>query len=58
MDPFIGSGTTAEAALSLGRRVLGFEVRESYCKLSAERINAYLVDQRAEESQGQLFPKI
>jgi adenine-specific DNA-methyltransferase len=37
-DPFTGSGTTAIAALGSGRRFIGFEIREDYCKMAAERI--------------------
>ena len=38
MDPFMGSGSTAEAALALGRPVLGFEINEAYCEIAASRI--------------------
>lgn len=38
MDPFMGSGSTAEAALALGRPVLGFETNEAYCEITARRI--------------------
>jgi len=30
LDPFMGSGTTAVAAISLGRKYLGFEINETY----------------------------
>lgn len=38
LDPFLGSGTTALAALSLNRQVIGFEIREDYCEIAASRI--------------------
>lgn len=38
LDPFMGSGTTAKAALSLGRKYIGFEISEKYCKMANERI--------------------
>lgn len=41
-DPFIGSGTTAVSALRNGRRVLGFELNERYCKIAARRIDAFM----------------
>lgn len=37
-DPFMGSGTTAEAALNLGRDVVGFEIRPDYVAIIADRI--------------------
>lgn len=40
LDPFIGSGTTAAVALSLGRAYLGCELNEAYRQLQAERIDA------------------
>jgi len=33
-DPFMGSGTTARAARSLGHNFLGFELDENYCRLA------------------------
>jgi len=37
-DPFLGSGTTAEVALRLGRKFVGFEIKKEYCKIAANRI--------------------
>ncbi len=37
LDPFIGSGTTALAAIELGRRYVGIDIHEKYCKLARER---------------------
>jgi len=37
-DPFIGSGTTAIAALNTGRKFIGFELDETYFNLANERI--------------------
>lgn len=42
LDPFIGSGTTAAAALSLGRSVIGFEINPDYCAIVAKRIEKLL----------------
>jgi len=38
LDPFMGSGTTALAALETGRRYVGYEVDEGYAKLAEQRI--------------------
>ena len=38
LDPFAGSGTTLKVASELGRRAIGYEISEEYCKLAVERI--------------------
>lgn len=38
LDPFSGSGTTGEVALSLGRNYIGTELNPEYAKLSEKRI--------------------
>src|SRR5208282_3419272 len=50
LDPFLGSGTTAVAALKLGRHFLGFEISEEYCRIARERIALV-------EAQPNLFEK-
>ncbi len=39
LDPFIGSGTTALAAIELGRKYIGIDIHEKYCTLAHERIS-------------------
>ena len=39
-DPFMGSGTTALAALSMGRDYLGSEISQEYCIIAQDRIEA------------------
>ncbi len=46
LDPFIGSGTTAIAALMTNRRFVGYEVEEKYVKLAEERIREFLDKQK------------
>lgn len=58
MDPFIGSGTTAESCLRNGRKVLGFEINTGYCELAARRIENYLKDERIRLAQGTLFETV
>ncbi|MGB9589589.1 MAG: DNA-methyltransferase [candidate division WOR-3 bacterium] len=41
LDPFMGSGTTAIAALKTGRRFLGFEVVPEYVRFAEERIRRF-----------------
>lgn len=41
LDPFIGSGTTAIAAMNNNRKFIGFEISENYCKLAADRIETH-----------------
>jgi len=40
LDPFMGSGQTALAALKAGRHFIGYEVNEEYVNLAGERIRA------------------
>lgn len=42
LDPFLGSGTSAIVALDNKRKFVGFEIREDYCKIAADRIMKYL----------------
>jgi len=38
LDPFLGSGTTTVAARILGRKCIGIEIEEKYCKIAVERL--------------------
>ncbi|MGA2975869.1 MAG: DNA methyltransferase [Spirochaetia bacterium] len=38
LDPFLGTGTTAAAALELGRNALGYEINKSFVSLARERL--------------------
>ena len=40
LDPFMGSGAVLEAALSLGRRAVGIELRLDQCRRAAARLKA------------------
>ena len=38
LDPFLGSGTTAVAALNLNRKFIGIEIDPIYCQIALKRI--------------------
>jgi site-specific DNA-methyltransferase (adenine-specific) len=38
LDPFMGSGTTAVAAVRTGRQFVGYEISEDYIALSSKRV--------------------
>lgn len=38
LDPFIGSGTTAKAAIELNRNYIGFEISKEYCDIAEGRL--------------------
>jgi len=41
LDPFLGSGTSAESAIALDRFCIGFEKNLEYCSVAAERLSAF-----------------
>lgn len=54
LDPFMGSGSTAIAALRAGRKYIGYEIVPEYVELAERRIAAY----KAQPESGlSLFPK-
>ena len=38
LDPFLGSGTTAYCVKKLGRKCIGIEIEEKYCRIAVERL--------------------
>lgn len=55
LDPFIGSGSTAEVCLRNSQPVFGFEIRPDYVKIAGERLANYLKDREVEDAQSKLF---
>lgn len=52
LDPFMGSGSTAEAAIANDRRCIGFELRADYIDIAAQRLRSAL--NRGEQERAQL----
>lgn len=46
LDPFMGSGTTAECAIRANRYVIGFELNEEYCEHIEDRLMRVEADLR------------
>lgn len=55
LDPFMGSGSVAEAGLRNGRPVIGFEIESKYISVARDRIRSFLRQQDVIKSQGHLF---
>lgn len=57
LDPFLGSGTAAEVALRNHRYVIGFEIREDYCKIATRRIQSVITELSGPKQQKLSFSK-
>ena len=51
LDPFMGSGSTAECALRNGRYVIGFELEQKYIGYTKQRIQKCLEEMYLSEKQ-------
>ncbi|MGI8773849.1 MAG: DNA-methyltransferase [Actinomycetota bacterium] len=52
LDPFMGSGSTAVAAVRTDRHYLGFEIDSSYLQISNKRVEEERADLQREEKAG------
>ena len=55
LDPFMGSGSTIEAAIREGRKAIGFEINNAYVDMAIERIRRTREAFRIANSQRNLF---
>ena len=44
LDPYMGSGPVAQACHELGRRYIGIELAEEYCKVAVSRLSQQTLD--------------
>ena len=44
LDPFVGSGQTAIAAIKTNRHYIGYDIDEEYVKLAEQRIKSFLLE--------------
>lgn len=56
-DPFMGSGTTAVAALELGRTYIGTDISPEYCLLAEKRIETYRAAHALKQPQKEKFTR-
>ena len=59
LDPFIGSGTTAAAAMQLGRNYSGIDINPEYVELARKRVAELQIGlpNIAEDQESYLLPK-
>jgi len=55
LDPFVGSGSSLEAAIRTGRKAIGFEINIEYIKVAAARLKRFREGQAAARAQTSLF---
>lgn len=56
LDPFLGSGTTAEACIGNDRIFVGFELEPRYVRIAERRIDNHIEWRKNEQAQEKLFP--
>ncbi len=54
LDPFMGSGTTAECALKNDRYVIGFEIENKYIELAKSRLEKFIHHEKLRKAHREL----
>ena len=57
LTPFAGNGSECVAAKETGRKYIGYEVNEGYCKMAANRLENAKLDNVEKIIEGNLFEK-
>jgi adenine-specific DNA-methyltransferase len=55
LDPFMGSGTTAEVCMKNNRKSIGFEIREDYCQTIKNRLENVIKKEEIKAMSPTLF---
>ncbi len=58
LDPFMGSGTTGVAAIRLGRKFIGFELKEEFIKVASKRLRDEYENCRQGKLEDELFKEL
>jgi site-specific DNA-methyltransferase (adenine-specific) len=53
LDPFLGSGTTAVAAVEAGRRYVGYDVSQEYIDVAQNRIDKAAAEKAAAPAESE-----
>lgn len=54
-DPFVGSGSTLEAAIRAGRKAVGIEIDDRYVKIAQQRVENTRKEISSQRAQGSIF---
>ena len=58
LDPYMGSGTTAQAAEMTGRQWIGIELKKEFCDLGAENITKTIAEIKTISEEQNIFEEI
>ena len=55
LDPFFGSGTTAEVAMKQDKNWVGIELNDDYVKISDKRLKPTIVEKKTREKASEFW---